>query len=78
MDQIVLEELEKMIQLAIAKGLIAPKKYKEIEFTVDVHGRASYIEFWNSSARRDSDRTIVAIPGDLQSRFVFKNTSNFL
>jgi hypothetical protein len=78
MDQIVLEELEKMIQLAIAKGLIAPKKYKEIEFTVDVHGRASYIEFWNSSARRDSDRTVVEIPADLQSRFVFRSTAKYL
>ena len=78
MDIIILDELKKMITLAIDKGLIPQNKYKEIEFTVDEDGRASHIEFWSCSKRSDSDRTVVEIPADLQSRFVFRSTAKYL
>ena len=74
MDKIILEELEKMIQLAIAKGLIPSKDFKEIEFNILECGQAVSIEYWSCSKRCDSDRTIIDIPDDLQSRFIFKNT----
>jgi hypothetical protein len=78
MNKIILDELQTKIALAIETGLIPSNEYKELEFTVDVHGRASYIEFWSCSARRDSDRTVVEIPADLQSRFVFRSTATYL
>ena len=77
MDKNILEELEKMVQLAIAKGLI-PKNYKEIEFNVLGNGQAVSVEIWKTSERRDSDRTVVEIPGDLQDIFIFKNTAKYL
>ena len=74
MDIIILDELKKMIALAIDTGLIPQNKYKEIEFTVDEDGRASHIEFWSCSKRSDSDRTVVEIPNVIQDQFIFKNT----
>ena len=78
MDQIILEELEKMIELAIEKGLISSQDFKEIEFNVDVHGRASCIEIWTCSNRRDTDRTVVEIPKKMQREFVFSEAAKHL
>ena len=75
MNKTIYEELEKMIQLAIEKGLIPPIN-KGVEFTVDGTGQASCVEFWNCSKRRDSDRTVVvAIPDEMQSEFVFSEAA---
>ena len=78
MDIVILKELEEKIALAIDKGLIPQNKYKEIEFTVDADGRASHIEFWNSSERLDCSHVVVEIPKKLLSNFVFRNTANHL
>ena len=78
MDEIVLDELQTKIALAIDKGLIPSNNYKEIEFTVDRAGRASYIEFWSCSARYPGDHVVVEIPDDLQSEFVFRSTAKYL
>ena len=73
MDKIILDEVEKMIRLGIEKGLI-PKNYKEVEFNVLGNGQAVSVEIWKTSERRDSDRTVVEIPDEMQSEFIFKNT----
>ena len=73
MNNIIYEELEKMIQLAIKKGLIPPTN-KGIEFTVDRTGKASCIEFWSCSKRLD-DRTVVEIPKKMQSEFIFSEAA---
>ena len=77
MDTIILEELEEKIALAIKKGLIPPTN-KEVEFTMNRAGMASCIEIWSCSNRRDSDRTVVAIPDEMQSEFVFSKTAKHL
>ena len=77
MDKIILDEVEKMIALAIDKGLI-PKNYKEIEFNVLGNGQALSIEIWKTSERRNEDRTIVEIPDEIQYKFIFKNTAKYL
>jgi len=77
MDKIILDEVEKMIALAIDKGLI-PKNYKEIEFNVLGNGQAISIEHWKTRERRNSDRTVVEIPDEMQSEFIFKNTVKHL
>ena len=74
MQDVILAELEEMIQLAIAKGLIAPKKYKEIEFNIVRNGQAVSVEMWTTSERRDEDHTIIDIPIEIQDEFIFKNT----
>jgi len=74
MDKIILEELEKMIELAIEKGLISSQNFKEIEFNVLENGQAVSIEHWSSAERRDIDHHIVEIPVDLQCQFVFKKS----
>ena len=77
MDKIILEEVEKMIQLAIDKGLI-PKNYKEIDFNVLGDGQAVSVEIWKTSERRGSDRTVVEIPGVMQSEFIFSEAAKHL
>ena len=77
MDKIILEEVEKMIQLAIDKGLI-PKNYKEIDFDVLGNGQAVSVEIWKTSERRDSDRNVVEIPLKMQSEFVFSEAAKHL
>ena len=77
MDKIILDEVEKMIRLGIEKGLI-PKNYKEIEFNVLGNGQAISIEIWKTRERRNEDRTIVEIPDEMQSEFIFKNTAEHL
>ena len=74
----ILKEFESKIALAIDKGLIPYRKYKEIEFTVEKDGRATSVEFWSSSKRLDTEHTVVKIPAKLQDQFVFVVTAAFL
>ena len=67
-----------MIQLAINKGLIPKKTYFEIEFTVDINGQASFIEYWPTEKRLACNRSIVKIPEDLLNQFVFSKIMKYL
>ena len=74
MDIIILDELKKMIALAIDTGLIPQNKYKEIEFNVLGNGQSISIEHWPNSDRADEEHSVVQIPVEIQDLFVFKNT----
>ena len=74
MEKKVQDELNSMIHLAIKKELIPKKTYIEIEFTVDINGQASYIEYWPTEKRLACNRSIVEIPEDLINQFVFSKT----
>ena len=74
MQEIVSDELQSLIKLAIHKQLIPNKRFTEIEFNVLRNGQAVSIEHWSSAERRDIDHHIVEIPVDLQCLFIFKNT----
>ena len=74
----ILQEFQSKIALAIDKGLIPNKKYKEIEFTVEKDGNVTSVEFWSSSKRLDTEHTVVKIPAKLQDQFAFVVTADFL
>ena len=74
---IIASELELMHTNAIHYNLI-PANISELEFTVNVDGQASILEYWPNCPRVDTERVEVHIPVHLLKKFVFAKTSIIL